>query len=51
MILLYRLGSQLEVVDKNRICQLRLASVKKIVGKRLHVEYFDTDQDGGIVLI
>jgi len=43
----YELGSHLEVVDKNRICQLRLAVVQKIVGKRLHVRYFDTDEDGG----
>ncbi|CAG7704205.1 unnamed protein product [Allacma fusca] len=43
----YELDAQLEVVDKNRICQLRLATVQKIVGKRLHVRYFDSDEDGG----
>lgn len=35
------------MVDKNRICQLRLATVKRIVGRRLHVEYFDSTEDGG----
>lgn len=37
------------MVDKNRICQLRLATVRRIVGRRLHVEYYDSliNDDGG----
>lgn len=42
-----RVGDQLEVVDKNRICQLRVATVSRIVGRRLQVEYFDSVGDGG----
>jgi hypothetical protein len=40
-------GQTLEVVDKNQISQLRVATVKEIVGKRLHVEYFHSSEDGG----
>ncbi|CAL8079732.1 unnamed protein product [Orchesella dallaii] len=46
----YEVGDQLEVVDKNRICQLRLATVRKIVGRRLHVEYFDSTEDGACAI-
>lgn len=43
----FRPGLQLEVVDKNRISQVRLATVHKIVGKRLLVRYFDAPDDIG----
>lgn len=43
----FRPGLQLEVVDKNRISQVRLATVHKIVGKRLLVRYFDAPDDNG----
>nr|Q29L50.2 RecName: Full=Polycomb protein Sfmbt; AltName: Full=Scm-like with four MBT domain-containing protein 1 [Drosophila pseudoobscura pseudoobscura] len=39
----FRLGLNLECVDKDRISQVRLATVTKIVGKRLFLRYFDTD--------
>lgn len=44
----FRIGLQLEVVDKNRISQVKLATVRKIVGKRLYVEYYDSppEDDG-----
>jgi hypothetical protein len=40
-----RVGDTLEVVDKNEISQLRIATVKDIVGKRLHVEYLDSSAE------
>lgn len=43
----FRCGLQLEVVNKNRISQMRLATVQKIVGKRLLVRYFDAPDDVG----
>ncbi|KAH8276419.1 hypothetical protein KR018_005704 [Drosophila ironensis] len=39
----FRLGLNLECVDKDRISQVRLATVTKIVGKRLFLRYFDSD--------
>ena len=39
----FRVGLNLEVVDKNRISQVKLASIKKIVGKRLHIKYYDSE--------
>jgi hypothetical protein len=43
-----RVGETLEVVDKNELSQIRVATVKDIVGKRLHVEYVDSsEEDGG----
>lgn len=41
----------LEVVDKNQISQLKVATVTHVVGRRLHVEYWDTDEDGGKKLL
>lgn len=43
----FRCGLQLEVVNKNRISQMRLATVHKIVGKRLLVKYFNASDDDG----
>lgn len=43
----FRCGLQLEVVNKNRISQMRLATIHKIVGKRLLVRYFDAPDDNG----
>lgn len=43
----FRCGLQLEVVDKNRISQVKVATVFKIVGKRLLVRYFDQPEDNG----
>ncbi|KAL1139424.1 hypothetical protein AAG570_006408 [Ranatra chinensis] len=39
----FRCDLNLEVVDKNRISQVKVATIKKIVGKRLHVKYYDAD--------
>ncbi|XP_058801938.1 polycomb protein Sfmbt-like isoform X2 [Phymastichus coffea] len=41
----FRVGLHLEVVDKNRISQVKVATVQKIVGKRLHVRYYDSPPD------
>ncbi|XP_037042262.1 polycomb protein Sfmbt isoform X3 [Bradysia coprophila] len=41
----FRTGLILEVVDKNRISQVKLATVQQIVGKRLFVTYFDAPPD------
>lgn len=37
----FRVGLQLEIVDKEMISQVRLATVDGVVGKRLHVRYND----------
>lgn len=37
----FRPGQQLEIVDKEKISRVRLATVEAIVGKRLHVRYND----------
>ncbi|KAK6642126.1 hypothetical protein RUM44_013849 [Polyplax serrata] len=41
----FRIGLNMEVVDKNRISQVCVATVKRIIGKRLHVEYFNAEPD------
>lgn len=44
----FRPGLNLEVVDKNRISQVKLATIYKIVGKRLYVRYYDSpSEDNG----
>jgi len=43
--LISRCGLNLEVVDKNRISQVKVATIQKIVGKRLHVCYYNADPD------
>lgn len=44
----FRLGMRLEVVDKNRISAVRVATVDEVVGGRLHVAYEGADaQDEG----
>ncbi|CAK1600811.1 unnamed protein product [Parnassius mnemosyne] len=44
----FTIGSIMEVVDKNRISQVKVASVCEIVGKRLHVKYYDSSpEDNG----
>ncbi|XP_041982874.1 polycomb protein Sfmbt-like [Aricia agestis] len=44
----FSVGSVMEVVDKNRISQVKVASVVEIVGKRLHVKYYDSSpEDNG----
>lgn len=37
----FQCGLNLEVVDKNRISQVKVAIIQKIVGKRLNVKYYD----------
>lgn len=41
----FQCGLNLEVVDKNRISQVKVAMVHKIIGKRLHVRYYDSPPD------
>lgn len=43
----FRVGLQLEVVNKNRISEMRLSKIQKIIGKRLLVKYFDAVDDNG----
>lgn len=38
-------GTNLEVVDKNRISQVKVAIIHKIVGRRLNVRYYDMAAD------
>ncbi|RXG51953.1 Polycomb protein Sfmbt [Armadillidium vulgare] len=41
----FRPGLNLEVVDKNRIAQMRVASVTKVIGKRIHLRYHGAPPD------
>ncbi|KAJ8984576.1 hypothetical protein NQ317_006038 [Molorchus minor] len=41
----FECGLNLEVVDKNRISQVKVAIVHKIVGRRLNVKYYDMPPD------
>ncbi|XP_022900164.1 polycomb protein Sfmbt isoform X2 [Onthophagus taurus] len=41
----FQCGLNLEVVDKNRISQVKVAMIHKIVGKRLNVKYYDMPPD------
>uniref|UniRef100_A0A336KNL0 CSON013286 protein n=1 Tax=Culicoides sonorensis TaxID=179676 RepID=A0A336KNL0_CULSO len=43
----FRTGLLLEVVDKMRISQMKVATVCKIVGKRLFVRYWDSGPEDG----
>lgn len=43
----FRCGLLLEVVDKMRISQMKVATVCKIVGKRLFVRYYDSPPEDG----
>lgn len=43
----FRVGLNLEVVDKNRISQMKVATICKIVGKRLFVQYYDGPPEDG----
>lgn len=42
---LLRPGLNVEVVDKNRIAQMRVATVTEVVGKRLHLKYHGAPPD------
>lgn len=41
----FECGLNLEVVDKNRISQVKVAIIHKIVGKRLNVRYYDMNSE------
>ncbi|XP_067009728.2 MBT domain-containing protein 1 isoform X2 [Anabrus simplex] len=41
----FRCGMNLEVVDKNRISRVKVATIKNIIGKRLHVMYYNAEAD------
>lgn len=43
----FRVGLQMEVVNKNRISEMRVCKIHKIIGKRLLVRYFDAPEDNG----
>ncbi|KAF5304552.1 hypothetical protein FQA39_LY09603 [Lamprigera yunnana] len=44
----FHCGLKLEVVDKNRISQVKVAMVHKIIGKRLNIKYYDMpEEDAG----
>ncbi|XP_059479513.1 polycomb protein Sfmbt-like isoform X2 [Neocloeon triangulifer] len=40
-------GLTLEVVDGSRISQVKVATISKIVGKRLHIKYYDDEHGSG----
>lgn len=41
----FKKGMKLEVVDKMRICQVRVATIQEITGRRLYLQYDDVDHD------
>lgn len=41
----FQAGMKLEVVDKMRICQVRVATIVEITGRRLRLRYDDVDHD------
>ncbi|KAK5644212.1 hypothetical protein RI129_008057 [Pyrocoelia pectoralis] len=44
----FHCGLNLEVVDKNRISQVKVAMVHKIIGRRLNIKYYDMpSEDAG----
>jgi hypothetical protein len=40
----FRPGMKLEVLDKTRICQVRVATIQEVTGRRLFLKYDDFDQ-------
>ena len=42
---IFKPGMKLEVVDKMRICQVRVATIMDITGRRLHLKYDDVTHD------
>ena len=42
---IFKPGMKLEVVDKMRICQVRVATILEITGRRLRLQYDDVDHD------
>lgn len=43
----FRVGQLLEVVDKNYISQVKLATITRMTGKRMYLQYYDGPADGG----
>lgn len=39
---MYRCDLTVEVVDKARISQVKVATIEKIIGKRLQLRYYDS---------
>ena len=42
---IFKPGMKLEVVDKMRICQVRVATILEITGRRLKLQYDEVDHD------
>ena len=42
---IFKQGMKLEVVDKMRICQVRVATILEITGRRLRLQYDEVDHD------
>jgi len=45
---IFRIGMKLELVDKMRICQVRVATIKEITGRRLYLQYDEVDHDDNV---
>ena len=43
-----KIGMKLELVDKMRICQVRVATIKEITGRRLYLQYDEVDHDDNV---
>jgi len=45
---IFKVGMKLELVDKMRICQVRVATVKEITGRRLYLMYDEVDHEDNV---
>lgn len=43
----FRCDLTVEVVDRNRISQVKVATIEKVVGKRLQLRYYDSKPNSG----
>ena len=45
---IFRPNMKLELVDKMRICQVRVTTIKEITGRRLYLQYDESDHDDNV---
>ena len=45
---IFRPNMKLELVDKMRICQVRVTTVKEITGRRLYLQYDEVDHEDNV---
>ena len=45
---IFRPNMKLELVDKMRICQVRVTTIKEITGRRLYLQYDETEHEDNV---